>query len=93
MCRSSRTLWSPDSRLVEILDYAGNYESEAVDELVEVVAGLVASGNDGTQRTELADPAVDPMVIAVGVDDSTGSKIIRKGQAVPFTLVLEHILF
>ena len=33
--------WSPDSRLVEILDHAGSYESEAVDELV--AAWLVAN--------------------------------------------------
>jgi hypothetical protein len=28
--------WSPDSRLVEVLDHAGYHESEAVDELVAV---------------------------------------------------------
>jgi serine protease AprX len=39
-------------------------------------AGIVvvaASGNDGTSRTELADPAIDPLVIAVGADDPNGT--------------------
>jgi serine protease AprX len=30
---------------------------------------VVAAGNDGTTRQELADPAVDPYVIAVGAED------------------------
>jgi serine protease AprX len=30
---------------------------------------VVAAGNDGTTRTELADPAANPYVLAVGADD------------------------
>jgi serine protease AprX len=33
------------------------------------IAVVVSSGNDGTNRNELADPANDPLVIAVGADD------------------------
>jgi serine protease AprX len=34
---------------------------------------VVAAGNDGTTRQQLADPAVDPYVIAVGADDPQNS--------------------
>jgi serine protease AprX len=34
---------------------------------------VVAAGNDGTNRQELADPANDPLVIAVGADDPHGT--------------------
>jgi serine protease AprX len=34
---------------------------------------VVSSGNDGTSRTQLADPAIDPLVIAVGADDPNGT--------------------
>jgi serine protease AprX len=30
---------------------------------------VVSAGNDGTSRTDLADPANDPLVVAVGADD------------------------
>ncbi|MEN3358730.1 MAG: hypothetical protein V7637_2712 [Mycobacteriales bacterium] len=38
---------------------------------------VVAAGNDGTTRAELADPAINPYVVAVGASDpvsSTGTK-------------------
>ena len=41
---------------------------------------VVASGNDGTQRTTLADPADDPLVIAVGADDPEGDQGIGNDQ-------------
>jgi serine protease AprX len=34
---------------------------------------VVAAGNDGTTRKQLADPAIDPYVIAVGADDPNGT--------------------
>jgi serine protease AprX len=56
-------------------------QSPAVDPLAYAVenawrAGIVvivASGNDGTSRTQLASPAIDPLVIAVGADDPNNS--------------------
>jgi serine protease AprX len=52
-------------------------QSPALDPLAYAVenawrAGIVvvvASGNDGTNRTQLANPAIDPLVIAVGASD------------------------
>jgi serine protease AprX len=37
---------------------------------------VVSSGNDGTNRTTLANPAIDPLVIAVGADDPKGTDSI-----------------
>jgi len=37
------------------------------------IAVVVASGNDGTQRQELANPAISPLPIAVGASDPNGS--------------------
>ncbi len=34
---------------------------------------MVAAGNDGTNRAELANPATDPYVVAVGADDPNGT--------------------
>lgn len=34
---------------------------------------VVSSGNDGTNRQQLADPAIDPLVLAVGADDTRGT--------------------
>jgi serine protease AprX len=56
-------------------------QSPSVDPLAYAVerawrAGIVvvvASGNDGTARSQLAMPAVDPLVIAVGADDPRGT--------------------
>ena len=56
-------------------------QSPAVDPLAYAVenawrAGIIvvaASGNDGTNRATLADPAIDPLVIAVGADDPNNS--------------------
>jgi serine protease AprX len=36
---------------------------------------VVAAGNDGTTRQDLADPAVDPYVIAVGADDPKNTAV------------------
>jgi serine protease AprX len=38
---------------------------------------VVASGNDGTNRQQLASPAQDPLVIAVGADDPQGTNDVR----------------
>jgi serine protease AprX len=59
-------------------------QSPSVDPLAYAVerawrAGIVvvvASGNDGTTRTQLAMPAIDPLVIAVGADDPHGSDAV-----------------
>lgn len=40
------------------------------------IAVVVSSGNDGTSRSSLADPAVDPLVIAVGADDPNGTDAV-----------------
>jgi serine protease AprX len=56
-------------------------QSPALDPLAYAVenawrAGIVvvvASGNDGTNRTQLADPAIDPLVVAVGASDPNRS--------------------
>ncbi len=56
-------------------------QSPSVDPLAYAVerawrAGIVvvvASGNDGTTRSQLAMPAIDPLVIAVGADDPHNS--------------------
>lgn len=37
------------------------------------IAVVVSSGNDGTNRTSLADPASDPLVLAVGAVDTRGT--------------------
>jgi serine protease AprX len=59
-------------------------QSPALDPLTYAVenawrAGIVvvvASGNDGTNRTQLADPAIDPLVVAVGASDPNGTDSI-----------------
>ena len=38
---------------------------------------VVSSGNDGTNRTALADPASDPLVLAVGADDTRGTDGVK----------------
>jgi serine protease AprX len=40
------------------------------------IAVVVSSGNDGTNRAALADPANDPLVIAVGADDPNNSDAV-----------------
>jgi serine protease AprX len=37
---------------------------------------VVSSGNDGTSRQSLADPAIDPLVLAVGADDTRATDSI-----------------
>jgi serine protease AprX len=48
------------------------------------VVVVVSSGNDGTTRMELADPAVDPLVIAVGADDPNGTDQVGDDSVPPF---------
>ncbi|MEN3357985.1 MAG: hypothetical protein V7637_1967 [Mycobacteriales bacterium] len=38
---------------------------------------VVAAGNDGTNRAELANPATDPYVVAVGADDPHGTLAVN----------------
>jgi serine protease AprX len=38
---------------------------------------IVSAGNDGTARAELADPANDPMVVAVGAEDPNNTADVR----------------
>jgi serine protease AprX len=45
---------------------------------------VVASGNDGTSRTTLADPAVDPLVLAVGADDPVVTDSVGDDQVPSF---------
>src|SRR4051795_8967397 len=67
-------------------------QSPALDPLAYAVenawrAGIVvvvASGNDGTTRTQLASPAVDPLVIAVGADDPNGTDQVGDDSVPPF---------
>jgi serine protease AprX len=51
------------------------------------VVVVVASGNDGVSRQALADPAQDPLVIAVGADDTRGSDAVGDDVIAPFTQV------
>jgi serine protease AprX len=46
---------------------------------------VVAAGNDGTSRKALADPANDPLVLAVGADDTQGTDSIGDDVIPPFT--------
>jgi serine protease AprX len=67
-------------------------QSPSVDPLAYAVerawrAGIVvvvASGNDGTSRAQLAMPAIDPLVIAVGADDPRGSDSVGDDQVPSF---------
>jgi serine protease AprX len=67
-------------------------QSPSVDPLAYAVerawrAGIVvvvASGNDGSTRAQLADPAVDPLVLAVGADDPHGSDSVGDDLVPPF---------
>ncbi|MFL6138656.1 MAG: S8 family serine peptidase [Frankiaceae bacterium] len=45
---------------------------------------VVSSGNDGTARQSLADPAIDPLVLAVGADDTQASDSISDDQVPTF---------
>jgi serine protease AprX len=67
-------------------------QSPSVDPLAYAVenawrAGIVvvvSSGNDGTNRSQLADPAIDPLVLAVGADDPNGTDSIGDDTVPPF---------
>jgi serine protease AprX len=67
-------------------------QSPAVDPLAYAVenawrAGIVvvvASGNDGTSRIQLASPAIDPLVIAVGADDPNNTDSVGDDKVPPF---------
>jgi serine protease AprX len=59
-------------------DSTQSYELDPLTYAVERAwrAGIVvvvAAGNDGTSRAELASPATDPYVLAVGADDPNGT--------------------
>jgi serine protease AprX len=54
---------STQSPAIDPLDYAVENAWKAG------ITVVVSAGNDGTNRQELADPADDPLVIAVGADD------------------------
>jgi serine protease AprX len=58
---------STQSPSVDPLDYAVENAWRAG------ITVVVAAGNDGTNRQDLADPANDPLVIAVGADDPNNS--------------------
>jgi serine protease AprX len=45
---------------------------------------VVSSGNDGTNRSVLADPASDPLVLAVGADDPNGTDSVGDDQVPAF---------
>jgi serine protease AprX len=45
---------------------------------------VVSSGNDGTTRQTLADPAIDPLILAVGADDVRSSDSISDDQVPAF---------
>jgi serine protease AprX len=46
---------------------------------------VVAAGNDGTNRQDLADPANDPLVLAVGADDPMNSDSVGDDQVPAFS--------
>jgi serine protease AprX len=46
---------------------------------------VVSAGNDGTNRQDLADPANDPLVIAVGADDPNNTDNINDDNVPPFS--------
>jgi serine protease AprX len=49
------------------------------------IAVVVSSGNDGQNRAALADPANDPLVIAVGADDTNDTDSVGDDRVAPFT--------
>jgi len=46
---------------------------------------VVSAGNDGANRPALADPANDPMVVAVGADDPRGTDSVGDDQVPAFS--------
>ena len=64
---------------VDPLDYA---VEQAWNAGIVVVA---AAGNDGTNRQALADPANDPLVIAVGADDPNNTDTISDDSVASFS--------
>jgi serine protease AprX len=51
------------------------------------LAVVVSSGNDGSNRAALADPANDPLVIAVGADDPNNTDSVGDDKVAPFAQV------
>jgi serine protease AprX len=49
------------------------------------VVVVVAAGNDGTKRSNLANPAQDPLVIAVGADDPRNTDSVGDDQVPDFS--------
>ncbi|NLT53632.1 MAG: S8 family serine peptidase [Actinomycetales bacterium] len=70
-----------DIRVLNLAYGTDSTQAAGIDPLVYAVenawlAGItvvVSSGNDGTQRAELAHPAISPLVVAVGADDPAGT--------------------
>jgi serine protease AprX len=55
---------------------------------------VVAGGNDGRDATTLADPAIDPFVIAVGADDPNGTVGLNDDAVASFSSrgnVIRHV--
>jgi serine protease AprX len=48
------------------------------------IAVVVSSGNDGTNRQDLANPARDPLILAVGADDPRGTDNVDDDIVPPF---------
>jgi serine protease AprX len=70
---------SKQSPAVDPLDYAVENAWRAG------ITVVVAAGNDGTNRQELADPANDPLVLAVGADDPMNSDSVGDDQVPAFS--------
>ena len=64
---------------VDPLDYAAENAWRAG------ITVVVAAGNDGTNRQELADPANDPLVLAVGADDPNNTDSVGDDRVPDFS--------
>jgi serine protease AprX len=70
---------STQSPSVDPLDYAVENAWRAG------IVVVVAAGNDGTNRSVLADPANDPLVLAVGADDPNNTDSVGDDSAASFS--------
>lgn len=70
---------SNQSASVDPLDYAVENAWKAG------LTVVVSAGNDGTNRQDLADPANDPLVLAVGADDPMGTDSVGDDQVPAFS--------
>jgi serine protease AprX len=69
---------STQDPLVDPLDYAVEQAWHAG------ITVVVSAGNDGTNRQQLADPADDPLVLAVGADDPNTTDGVNDDSVPPF---------